>query len=357
MLAECLRRYLRSCDVLDDETIVLLFKSAPLHDIGNVETGPAHRAGMGVMKYHCAYGCNAVAQADHGIGAKSESFLRYAVIPTGTNRVCRPERLRAGRSGCTPRRVPSRRSNGGYCRGRRTIRGNGAMKEIAEAVRSILDKVGDFFNILDLSFIVAGSAAFGALALWVQLGGNRVALPQQGWLGVFGILMGCYLLGLVCFAAGRLVRTGFYTRRRQDSSQTRFAVDFPALLKAHGLDEEEPFKTYIARGEAGTWRLYTRLWAEVREKRHPSPSVSLLNRYWVMAATYDGLTVATGVWLLVVAAWSLGLGVASPLDGYAGTAAIVLLVVVGLACRHEAERYTRYQAEELVATIAAMRKQ
>jgi len=69
---------------LDDETIELLYKSAPLHDIGKVgipdhillKPGKLDDAEFETMKTHTTLGSNALLVAEQGLG--DTSFLRYA---------------------------------------------------------------------------------------------------------------------------------------------------------------------------------------------------------------------------------------------------------------------------------------
>ncbi|MBS0355859.1 MAG: response regulator [Proteobacteria bacterium] len=87
ILAEQLQDHPRFCTQLDDEVIQLLFKSAPLHDVGKVATPDAILLKPGkltpeeweVMKQHCEYGRNAILQAERALGGTADaSFLRYA---------------------------------------------------------------------------------------------------------------------------------------------------------------------------------------------------------------------------------------------------------------------------------------
>jgi putative two-component system response regulator len=72
--------------VLNDETILLLFKSAPLHDVGKVaipdaillKPGKLTPAEWMIMKRHTTYGSDAIAQAESELGGDGGSFLRYA---------------------------------------------------------------------------------------------------------------------------------------------------------------------------------------------------------------------------------------------------------------------------------------
>ncbi len=84
-LAERLRGHPRFSRELNDETILLLFKSAPLHDIGKVaipdailsKPGKLTPAEWVTMRRHCEYGRDAIFVTESGLGA-SAGFLRYA---------------------------------------------------------------------------------------------------------------------------------------------------------------------------------------------------------------------------------------------------------------------------------------
>lgn len=84
-LARRLSDHPRFADELDGETILLLFKSAPLHDVGKVAIPDAILLKPGklsaeewvVMKRHCEYGRDAIAQAQAELGATG-GFLHYA---------------------------------------------------------------------------------------------------------------------------------------------------------------------------------------------------------------------------------------------------------------------------------------
>jgi putative two-component system response regulator len=85
-LANRLKHHPQYQAVLDDETIELLYKSAPLHDIGKVavpdaillKPGKLNEEEWQVMRCHCLYGRNAVMDAEKVLGNDSDSFLRYA---------------------------------------------------------------------------------------------------------------------------------------------------------------------------------------------------------------------------------------------------------------------------------------
>lgn len=85
-LALELRKNQKYKDQLSDETIDLLFKSAPLHDIGKVgipdsillKPGKLTDEEFTVMKTHAELGSDALLRAEEGSDDQDSSFLRYA---------------------------------------------------------------------------------------------------------------------------------------------------------------------------------------------------------------------------------------------------------------------------------------
>ncbi|MGR9051296.1 MAG: HD domain-containing phosphohydrolase [Gammaproteobacteria bacterium] len=83
-LAEALRQHAIYDAELTDEDILLMFKSAPLHDIGKVGIPDAilnKRGGLSpdewsIMKRHCQIGADVIGQAETQMG--TNGFLRYA---------------------------------------------------------------------------------------------------------------------------------------------------------------------------------------------------------------------------------------------------------------------------------------
>jgi hypothetical protein len=254
------------------------------------------------------------------------------------------------------------------------------MKQILQPFQAVLDRLAEFFFLFDLSFLVSGAAAFSAVVLaWHLADVPRLAL--EGGLQIFAVLIACYLSGLLCFAVGSWLRNKLPAERGD-----RFDVLLREILITHGIDRHPVFATYFQRADeatrrraertsAGTadegdgakdedgvdeagdwslWRLYTRMWAESRDLIPSSPSWSLLQRYWVMTATYDGLAAALLVWVTLILVWMLGFGLVSRLSPWLGVPALLLLLAFVAACFHEAGRLKRYQMEELAATVARL---
>jgi hypothetical protein len=226
------------------------------------------------------------------------------------------------------------------------------LREAGEGLKSILERVADFFDIFDLSFIVSGAATTAALLFWGWRAGVQPPPLPRGWIAGLVLVVVCYIVGLICFAMGRWIRMGWRSRKAEIQFHTRLVK----VLSGHGLLQEPPFAEYLARHEErGDWRLYVRMWAELRSSSDLAASFSLLRRYWVMAASYDGVTIALLVWAGVVVSCGLGFGGARRIDTSLALPGTLILLIAAVACSREAGRYVKYQVEELVASIAAAR--
>lgn len=216
------------------------------------------------------------------------------------------------------------------------------MKELGNALKSIFDKISDFFDIFDLSFFVSGVIAFLSLLVWtrkfdfiynLQLGTG----PQ--WIVV---VLVCYVFGLVCFASGRFVRKTLTT--------DKFVHNFKNTLNTHGVNKTDLVSEYTGRSNNDRlyYRLYVRLWAEIRQDSSLSSSFSLLKRYWVMAATYDSVGMSFIVWIVTL----ISLIRSNLLALSFGIFIILILLMAVIICLREARRYENFQIEELVASYA-----
>ncbi|MEO1289367.1 MAG: hypothetical protein AAFV93_16515 [Chloroflexota bacterium] len=104
------------------------------------------------------------------------------------------------------------------------------------------------------------------------------------------------------------------------------------------------------------WRLYMCTWADARETLKQSPSMALLERYWVMTATYDGLAISMSAWIGVTIIWASGLWGITKLGWIPASILTVFLVLAMTACWNEARRYHSNQIEELAATMASLKE-
>jgi hypothetical protein len=212
--------------------------------------------------------------------------------------------------------------------------------EFAGAISAVLTKAADFVDIFDLSFFVAGAVCLGALAF----GNAQAHLVSPAAFGegynALMFLVGCYVLGLICFAFGRMLRPG---------KSSVFAADFKSIVERHGLGGR--YERYLSDRPGDAMLLYNRFWAIARHSADLQPSFTLLRRYWSMAATYDGVLSALIVWWAVVLYWCIEPAAHGPL--YLRILPLLVLPVAILICRRESGRLARFQMEELVASIAA----
>ena len=133
-------------------------------------------------------------------------------------------------------------------------------KELGGGLESILQRIADFFDLFDLSFIVSGSVSLAAVCFgYWQSGLPELPLPS-GWALAGVWLGGSYVFGLICFALGRWVREEWRWRRfEMGTNHDRFLP----ILQDHGLEGTTPFSEYLRRTPKGELRLHVRLWAEI----------------------------------------------------------------------------------------------
>lgn len=233
------------------------------------------------------------------------------------------------------------------------------MSEVARAVNALFDKL---FEILDLSFVVSGATFMAALAWDPRTSELDIPRLVEGPLGIAILVVAAHTSGMTCFAAGRQVRrwlTSLLRRRppidelfgqliRHGVIEVRpnVALDQPNAFVFTGK-VDIPWLARYVEGPGGSqpYALYARMWAEVRQQERLLPSFSLVRRYWVSAATLDGLFVALLTWAMFL----------FPLDGAAydrvGVFPSLLAFVGSWFCLWEARRYAKYQIEEIVGTV------
>lgn len=228
------------------------------------------------------------------------------------------------------------------------------MKEFGDSISIIFSKVAGFFDIFDLSFFVSGLLSGMAVATFLYYAGIPVASLLNSKTGIFIAVVMCYGFGLASFAMGRLIQNVFgriiYKKPQDIESDERFIK----YLKNHDLYDNKQVKKYIDQGADGTRALYNLLWAQLRHSPNVSSSLELLNSYWVRAATYDGLSVSLLLWSAVMGCSYFDKVI--PHFEYPALIIVGLVIVISFAfaCLWEGQRYRKYQAKELVATIAAI---
>ena len=219
--------------------------------------------------------------------------------------------------------------------------------EIAGGLRSIFERVGEFFHIFDLSFFVSGAMTFGAFAyLFLQMK-YPCQFPFAPWVGTLAIIVACYVCGLVAFAIGR--KLSGHTFRRNKLQRT-----LPYALEVHNLTNEI-IASYTVGKEPPLWWLYIRMWSEIAHEKPPPAIVHHLRRYWVMAATYDGVAFSFIVWALALVVVQFGSIVPEPVDHIVGTTGALLCACAAFFAFHRGASYYEYQIEDVVAHFAVLR--
>jgi hypothetical protein len=227
------------------------------------------------------------------------------------------------------------------------------MSEVARAVNALFDKL---FEILDLSFVLSGATFIAALAWDPRTSELDIPKLVEGPLGIAILVIAAHTAGMTCFAAGRQIRNWLTTlfRRPPPIDQLFNQLIRHGVIAERGNNEFEftgkvdiPWLARYIDGPKGPqpYALYARLWAEVRQQERLMPSFSLVRRYWVSAATLDGLFIALLTWTIFL----------FPLDSAAWDRVGVfpsLLAFLGSGfCLWEARRYAKYQIEEIVGTV------
>jgi hypothetical protein len=210
------------------------------------------------------------------------------------------------------------------------------MGSLAEAAGKFAEKLADVLDVFDLSFFVAGSAAFGALYVWLNQ--SRVLLPEglSSSLALVAVIT-AYILGLLTYGLGRAIRRKGLERVLAGHDTEKRMLE---LYIEHELAEVADFARYVKRPGA----LYSRLWVLVRTEGSLRETYALVRRYWILGAAYDGLGFAALLWLLPV----VELDAPLPVRGLL----VVGLLAASLLAWRQASMYHRYQVDELAATAA-----
>ena len=241
-------------------------------------------------------------------------------------------------------------------------------KDVAAALASVFAGLAEFFSMFDMSFFVSGAACLGAIAFEVSGTPELNTEKANNVIGFIVLLTACYILGLLMFMIGRTVRNlrpaiaDFQHRRKkthspQNGAQTaegkrellaRIPNDrFVELAESYDL-QSASLPNIGKSVHYGS--MYSPGWAALRQMPECQPSLRFINKYWVMAATFDGIAAAAWVWMAAVLIrnanghWSYG-------DGMLRSALGVLLLI-SIGCLFRAKQYEIHQERELAATLA-----
>lgn len=244
------------------------------------------------------------------------------------------------------------------------------MSDLGQAASKIGEKIVDILDVFDLSFFISGAVGIGAMLLTFPDEAETLLGigHDEGASGavIFGLVLGTYVVGLIAFALGRPLRDWVFKRierddAKDDSKQPSHLVFHEAL--EHQCAQDERLTGYVGhyfaydlgdsdkeKRKAAYGPAYTRMWAHLRSYPDLAESFTLVKRYWTLAATYDGVSIAVLLWL----APGVRIAVEATEPGLAILAIVscLLLPVLTWYCAKRARIYKRYQIEEIVATIA-----
>jgi hypothetical protein len=252
------------------------------------------------------------------------------------------------------------------------------LQALAEAIKPILQRIADFFDLFDLSFFVSGGISLMAVVYLAR--GSGLEIPgEPGAAWALATLVLAYFLGLICFAVGRSFRRllGWLRDLARGGPGLPFSRQLYDMVQDHGLGDDDIVGTYVREQEARP-RLYARMWAEIRQRPELKESFDFINHSWVLAATYDGVAAAALVW---AGALLLGLEVAAVEPALAAapgvlpnlldpsatttyllgeplvTPIVLALIAFSVVASWEARRHGEHQAEALMATMAHLQQQ
>ncbi len=221
----------------------------------------------------------------------------------------------------------------------------------SRAASKLGEKLVEILDIFDLSFFMSGVVAASALLVYIKP--PEDLLFRHTGVTIFGLVLSSYVLGLVCFAIGRWIRGSSFVNRMLQTVPSH--VLFHAALEQQALvgEHDDALRRYFGHSTDVTdpgarMAAYTRMWVHVRSFPELSESFALLKRYWILAASYDGVAIALLLWLIPV--WT-GL-VGGPGEPFWPVIWTLALPIASLFCWHRAIQYKHYQIEELVATTA-----
>ena len=219
-----------------------------------------------------------------------------------------------------------------------------------ESLNKILDRIIDFFSILDISFLISGIATFTILCYGAWLYDMFVWLGDGLACIIYYIVL-AYICGLVSFAFGKLF-SAYRKNKVQYCGQTAFMSCFTnTIIYVNNREEDDNKRLQVMEWTTDAENYYTEMWYYIRSKSDGQAKLSynLLNRYWVSQAIYDGLlfpsllSFALGICIYFVPyenkpEWACWIGL------------LICLAAMGCGCLFymEGKRYAEAQIREVV---------
>lgn len=169
---------------------------------------------------------------------------------------------------------------------------------MSDQTSALLDRLTSVLDVFDLSFLISGGSGVAAILCTMHAAGYLDALDSHPvWLLAIGLLLVTYVLGLLCFTVGRSLRMSGWFVYRPESMESHLLGElqnFGVTLDGLAPDLVVPATSRTRRD--GSEPLYNLCWARIRHSESSAASLRLLTRYWVLAATCDGIAASLLIW-------------------------------------------------------------
>lgn len=169
---------------------------------------------------------------------------------------------------------------------------------MSDQTSALLDRLTSVLDVFDLSFLISGGSGVAAILCSMHAAGYLDGMDSQPvWLLAIGLLLVTYVLGLLCFTVGRSLRMSGWIVYRPESMESHLLGElqnFGVTLEGVALELVVPDIAKTRRD--GSEPLYNLCWARIRHSESSAASLRLLTRYWVLAATCDGIAASLLIW-------------------------------------------------------------
>lgn len=197
----------------------------------------------------------------------------------------------------------------------------------------IFNRIADVFSIFDFSFIISGTTAFVQIYIFLLFSNYDVLGLLSEHFNWYFVIFIIYILGLVMFALGRLVRQELLEQKKY---KYKLFEEYN-VCKAENKDKIDA--------------LYCKYWdnlkTDAKEKDY-----EYYNRLWVMTAVYEGLfgCVILGIILLIAYYISIINNVCCNCCAELGKGAFILFLIccVGYVLFVEAKKYVDTIVKDLI---------
>jgi ABC-type multidrug transport system fused ATPase/permease subunit len=219
------------------------------------------------------------------------------------------------------------------------------LNEFASSIKIIFEKLREFLDVLDYSFFLSGVIInfLNIIVLMINDYDIGKYIEKNVYIYIIIFIILSYVFGLIAFIVGRWLRSGLFKIKAEEN----FLNLLKELVRIYKIDKHPNYMNLIDLDNDDTfWLLYSRLWAEIRENKDIEESKILLKKYWTLAAVCDGI-VGSGIYVLCILFYY------NICDQFNILLIIlfIFIIIIVILCSREANRFIKFQAEELFATI------